>query len=137
MALQKLQHTFPARPQLAPHKWTEPVYGQKRQFAKADVTSPLLNKKGIKRVQRIVGIFLYYGRAIDNTILPTLDEISGSQAAPTEKEVESPTRIRTVIKTRRDRWPPSSSSSSATASAWIRPRREQRLSSAEDPVGLV
>ena len=86
MALQKLQHIFPARPQLAPHEWTEPVYGQKRQFAKADDTTPLLNKKGIKRVQRIVGIFLYYGRAIDNTILPTLNEISASQAAPTENK---------------------------------------------------
>ena len=84
MALQKLQHIFPARPQLAPHEWTEPVYGQKRQFAKLHDTSPLLNKKGIKRVQRVVGIFLYYGRAIDNTILPTLNEISASQAAPTE-----------------------------------------------------
>ena len=79
-----MQHIFPARPQLTPHEWTEPVYGQKRQFAKADDTTPLLNKKGIKRVQRIVGIFLYYGRAIDNTILPTLNEISASQAAPTE-----------------------------------------------------
>ena len=43
-----------------------------------------LIKKGAKRVQRVVGIFLYYDRAIDNTILPTLNDISSSQAKPTE-----------------------------------------------------
>lgn len=37
-----------------------------------------------KRVQRVVGIFLYYERAIDNTILPTLNEIFSSQSKPTK-----------------------------------------------------
>ena len=32
LALQKLQHKFPKRPQLAPHEWTEPIYGQTRQY---------------------------------------------------------------------------------------------------------
>ena len=84
MALQKLQHSFPSRPQLAPHKWTELVYDQKRQYAKKADSSPLLDKKGIKREQLTVGIFLYYGRAIDNTVLPALNEISASQATPTK-----------------------------------------------------
>ena len=35
-------------------------------------------------MQSIVGSFLYYGRAVDNTILPALNEISLMQAAPTE-----------------------------------------------------
>ena len=29
LALHKLQHTFPRRPQLFPHEWTESIYGQK------------------------------------------------------------------------------------------------------------
>ena len=37
-----------------------------------------------KRIQSVVGLFLYYGRAIDNTILPALNEIALSQAEPTE-----------------------------------------------------
>ena len=45
--------------------------------------SPKLNKHGIKHIQQIVGTFLYYGRAIDNTILPALNEISQQQSAPT------------------------------------------------------
>lgn len=31
-----------------------------------------------------MGIFLYYGRDIDNTILPALNEISASQSNPTK-----------------------------------------------------
>ena len=47
--------------------------------------SPLLNKAGIKQVQRIVGLFLYYGRAINNTIPPSSKQISLMQSKPTEK----------------------------------------------------
>ena len=54
------------------------------QFANNDL-SPLLDKLGIKRVQRISGIFLYYGRAVDQTIIVALNEISNSQAKPTLK----------------------------------------------------
>ena len=82
-ALQKLQHTFPKRPQYAPHKWTVPIYGQNRQYAPDPDTSALLPQKDIKRVQRVVGSFLYYARAVDNTILPALNEISATQSKPT------------------------------------------------------
>ena len=46
--------------------------------------SPPLDEKGKKRIQQIVGSFLYYARAIDLTILPALSEISSLQAHPTE-----------------------------------------------------
>ena len=45
MALQKLQHSFPSRPQLAPHEWTEVVYDQKRQYPKQADSPPLLDKR--------------------------------------------------------------------------------------------
>ena len=44
----------------------------------------MLDAGGIKYVQRTVGSFLYYARAIDNTLLPTLNEIALSQAKPTQ-----------------------------------------------------
>jgi hypothetical protein len=83
-ALVKLGHPPPKRPQHAPHLWHKPAYGQKVQLASQDLT-PLLAKLGITRVQQISGIFLYYGRGVDQTILVALNEISGSQAKPTEK----------------------------------------------------
>ena len=83
-ALHALQHPPPARPQHSPHRWSAPVYGQKLQLATTDLT-PLLDKAGIHRVQQISGLFLYYSRGCDPTIIVALNEISNQQAAPTEQ----------------------------------------------------
>ena len=77
-----MAHPSPAKPQQSPHRWTAPVYGQKVQLANADI-SPLLDKLGIKRVQQISGLFLYYSRGCDPTIIVALNEISNNQASPT------------------------------------------------------
>jgi hypothetical protein len=81
-ALSKFDHSKPKTAQHAPHRWAQPIYGQKVQYANTD-TSPLLDKKGTQRVQSVSGTFLYYARAVDPTILPALNEISNSQAKPT------------------------------------------------------
>jgi len=83
-ALRTLNHPAPSKPQHAPHAWTTPAYGQKIQLADTDLT-PLLDKAGIKRVQQISGLFLYYSRGCDPTIITALNEISNQQAAPTEQ----------------------------------------------------
>ena len=62
-----------------------PIYGINRQFAKPADTSSPLDKNGIKYVQRVVGTFLYFARAIDNTILPAINEIAAKQSKPTQK----------------------------------------------------
>jgi hypothetical protein len=81
-ALHKFNHIKPKSAQHAPHRWSQPAYGQKVQYANTD-TSPQLDKIGTQRVQAVSGTFLYYGRAIDSTILPALNEISNNQARPT------------------------------------------------------
>jgi hypothetical protein len=83
-ALLTLRHPPPKVPQHAPHQWTAPVYGAKEQLATTDI-SPLLDKVGIHRVQQISGLFLYYSRGCDPTIIVALNEISNNQASPTEK----------------------------------------------------
>ena len=83
--LKKLNYKTNKHRQLAPHEWTVPIYGKNRQFAKPEDTSPLLSPVQQKRVQSAVSSFLYYGCAVDNTILPALNEIVLMQAAPTEK----------------------------------------------------
>jgi hypothetical protein len=47
-----------------------------------------LDKAGIKYVQQVAGTLLYYGRAVDTTILPALSSIASEQAAPTERTRE-------------------------------------------------
>ena len=43
-----------------------------------------MDQKGIRRIQGIVGSLLFYGRAIDNTMLTALNEISTVQTKATE-----------------------------------------------------
>eukprot|EP00957_Ditylum_brightwellii_P103203 7866098-Ditylum_brightwellii.AAC.1 len=60
---------------------------QKVQYAKLSNTSPRLDEKGMKRIQSIVGTFLYYSRAIDEPALPALNNIGMQQSAPTQATI--------------------------------------------------
>ena len=86
--LHKFQHKLPKRIQHAPHQWTEPVYGSKRQYAIEKDDDPLLDPHDIKTVQQISGNLLYYARAIESPILPALNEIAHRQATPTQKTMD-------------------------------------------------
>ena len=83
--LNQYQHPHPNKPQYAPHQWTRPAYGKATQYAPEPDKTELLDSKGQRLIQSIVGTFLYYGRAIDPTILPALNEISTQQSRPTKK----------------------------------------------------
>ena len=89
----KLQHPPPRKPQHAPHRWNPPVYGKKQQMITDPDTSPLLSPKDKQVIESIVGSFLYYGRAVDSTILPTLNEIGMQQSKPTVKTQEEATML--------------------------------------------
>ena len=69
-ALRKFQHVPPKYPQHAPHTCTTPVYGQKIKYALPPSSLPILDAKGIKRIQSINGNFLYYARAINSSMIP-------------------------------------------------------------------
>jgi hypothetical protein len=70
--LQEYGHMIPAGVQTCPYS-PEPIsYGDKAQAPIAPDTTPLLDAKGIKRVQKIVGSILYYARAVDMTVLMAL-----------------------------------------------------------------
>ena len=84
-ALKKYGHKPPKKPQYAPHIWAAKFYGKKPQQATPTDTTKKLKGKEITTTQSKIGTFLYYGRAVDQTILPALGEISVQQANPTEK----------------------------------------------------
>ena len=69
--LDRYQHPKPLQAQYAPHQWSLPSYGKSPQYVNID-NSIDLDKKQTKLVQSISGAFLYYGRAVDPTILPAL-----------------------------------------------------------------
>ena len=48
----------------------------------------MLDKKGTRDVQAKVGTFLYYGRAVDPTILVALNDISRQKSKPTHSTLK-------------------------------------------------
>jgi hypothetical protein len=71
--------------QNSPHPHIAPEYGAKVQYNTADDASPPLDKEDTKYIQAVAGALLYYGRAVDNTILTSLSAVATEQAKPTQK----------------------------------------------------
>ena len=82
-------HAVPRTPQDQPHPQIKPKYGQKGQYTKEEDASPPLNATKNKLVQEVLGVFLYYGRAIDMTVLTALGNIATQQAAPNENTMRN------------------------------------------------
>ena len=86
-ALEKLQYILKVFPQYSPHPFIDINWTKKgeRPCARQEDTTPLLQPKEIVYVQRVVGTFLFYARALDNTMLTALNDIGTQQALPTQK----------------------------------------------------
>ena len=84
-ALNKLYHLKPKRPQYAPYRWNRPFYGKHTQYAPLPDDSERTDANGIKWVQSVAGTFLCYGRAVDQTIPPAINDIWSTQSKPTEE----------------------------------------------------
>ncbi|GAX27152.1 hypothetical protein FisN_13Lu334 [Fistulifera solaris] len=92
-ALTRFQHPTPTAPEDSPHPWQQPTYGAKTQYAEAPDNTPYLDAKNINLLQQILGVLLYYARAIDCTMLPALGSIAACQAQPTMKTMETLTQL--------------------------------------------
>ena len=86
-SLRRLGYKVLRHPQCSPHAHLPIRYGKKgeRQYATSPDLSPPLSPADTKHIQSITGSFLFYGRAIDSTILPALNEIASMQSKPTEQ----------------------------------------------------
>jgi hypothetical protein len=62
----------------------EPRFSKAAQEPAPANTAPPLNPKGKTRIQQIVGSFLYYGRAVNITILKALNSLARQQSKPTQ-----------------------------------------------------
>jgi len=84
-ALHKFQHNRPRKRQDAPHPWIQPTYGSKIQYAPNDIKSPSLPATAKKRIQQIVGTFIYYAVALDFTMLVAIGSLASQTNNPTEQ----------------------------------------------------
>ena len=83
-ALHKFQHPPSNKPQDSPYPAMVKQYGVQVQLTDPIDTSARLPAHEIKRLQQIIGTFLFYSRAIDPTLLTALSELSSAQATATE-----------------------------------------------------
>jgi hypothetical protein len=83
--LQQYGHICPDRVQSCPYSPEPKSYGATAQAPLPNDNSPLLDKNGIKRIQKIVGSILYYARAVDMTVLMVLSSILMEQMKATQK----------------------------------------------------
>jgi hypothetical protein len=88
-ALARFGHLIPKILQHQPHKLTVPTYGATIQYAKDEDATKLLLKEEKKYIQQVLGTFLYYGRAVDSTMLTALSSIASTQAKPTKETMEN------------------------------------------------
>jgi len=83
-ALLRFGHPNPTKPQLQPHPHTIPTYGATIQYAKPlDDTLPA-TKDDQQFIRQVIGVLLYYARAVDSTLLVALSALASAQAAPTQ-----------------------------------------------------
>jgi hypothetical protein len=82
--LSKFQHDTPKHPQYTPSRFVTPVYGSKTQYATKDETPPLTAQQCLT-IQKVTGSVLYYTRAVDPTVLMSLNDIPTEQTKATEK----------------------------------------------------
>ncbi|GFH50519.1 hypothetical protein CTEN210_06995 [Chaetoceros tenuissimus] len=86
-ALAQFQHKFPTHPQHSPHPCAKIKYGEKVQYAKETVPTDM-TKEQLTYCQQVIGVFLFYARAIDSTMLPAIGSIAAHMSTSTWREMK-------------------------------------------------
>ena len=76
---------MPKRAQNCPYAPPPVRYGKDSNLTCHEPESPLATEKEKRYIQKVLGSFLYYARAIDMTILHALSAIASEQQTPTKR----------------------------------------------------
>ena len=76
-----------------------PIYGRSIQYYDPEDYSYLLPPSDCNLIQQIVGTFLYYGIALDNTIMVDLNDISLEQSKATDNTSKNITKLLNYLAT--------------------------------------
>jgi len=92
-ALSRFAHSPPTKPEDSPHHADPIIYGQKTQYPKSHDPSNPLDEKGIKRLQEVAGVLLYYACIIGCSMLPALRCLATAQSKTTETTAKACTKL--------------------------------------------
>jgi hypothetical protein len=100
-ALKQFQHIFKKKQnQPFPHK--EIIYGANKQYATQESTAPPATKDEKKFIQKVCGKFLFYGRAVDGTVLTPISAIASQAATPTKDTLAQTQQLLDYLATQED-----------------------------------
>ena len=92
-ALHKFQHLLPSRLENSPYVNNAPICGRSIQYSDPEDSSDLLPPIDCNLIQQMLGKCFYYGIALDNTLLISLNEISLEQSKATDNTSKNITKI--------------------------------------------
>jgi hypothetical protein len=92
-ALECFQHAPTRRDEHSPHTWSKSVYGTHPQLTSPVDDTALLPPSALTRIQEITGMFLFYVRAIDCTMLVALGTIASNQFKGTHATAQALTQL--------------------------------------------
>ena len=92
-ALKRFNHRPPSKPCYSPHPAVPIQYGQKVQYAQPSTQQSTALPENIKLCQQVVGVFLYYARAVDCTMLLALNSISEAQTNPSQQTMNNVSQL--------------------------------------------
>eukprot|EP00804_Cyclotella_cryptica_P025846 CCRYP_002712-RB/>CCRYP_002712-RB protein AED:0.33 eAED:0.33 QI:0/0/0/1/0/0/2/0/411 len=99
---QRFRHNIPMKPQHQPYPHTPRTYGAKQQYVDDPDLSAPLNKQDTTFIQEVIGVFLYYARAVDCTMLTALSSLATQQAKPTQNTLQHIHRFLNYAMTHQD-----------------------------------
>ena len=70
---------------MQPYPHTKPTYGATVQYDKADNMSPPVTKEEQKFIGQVIRVLLYYGCAVDSTIITGLSSLAAAHQAMSTK----------------------------------------------------
>ena len=82
-ALWQFNNLTPSKKQHAPYPHVCPKFGPNAKFAEYHTFAPV-GKEEQMHVQKVNGKFLWYGRAIDDTLLTPFSALTEQQSKPTK-----------------------------------------------------
>ena len=100
-ALKQFQHQL-RKKQHQPSPHTPIKYGAKKQYATTESQAPPADKQQKKFIQQVCGKFLFYGRAVDSTVLTPISAIASQSAKPTIETLEQTKQLLDYLATQED-----------------------------------
>ena len=100
--IQIFLHPIPKKLENQPHLYVQPQYGTKLQLTVPGDKTPLLQPDDIIKLQQIVGAVLYYARAVVDTLITALNELSSAQSKGTQATMQAIIKLMDCCRAHRD-----------------------------------